>query len=115
MHDFEEEKQLYVAHIDILGMSSLLRHSNTDAWLMLCDLAEATDTQELPITDSSRKTMSEKFFSDTVIIRSENDTIGSLHTIIARVFELFRCAFRCNIPLRAGIAHGSWFEAKSQG
>jgi len=114
MREFEAEKKVFVAHFDVLGMKSLLKKSNFEAWQIICDLAEAKDTHELQITDDSRKSLNERFFSDTIIISTSNDSIGSLHTIIARSFELFRCAFRESIPLRAGIAHGSWFESNEK-
>ena len=60
MLGLEEEKKVFVAHFDILGMSSLLRRSNSDAWLVLCDFAEASDNHELPLTDESRQTLLEK-------------------------------------------------------
>ena len=114
MLGLEQEKKVFVAHFDIPGMSAVLRRSNSEAWVLLCDFAEASDTHELPITDPSRQTLFERFFSDTIIIRTSDDTTGALHTIIARSLELFRCAFRRSIPLRAGIAHDSWIESLTE-
>ncbi len=101
---------MYAAHFDILGMSSLLQKSTYEAWLSLVDLADASRSEELPISDESRSTLNERFFSDTIIIRTRDDDLYSLHTILARSFELFRCAFRSGIPLRGGVAHGDWVE-----
>ncbi len=111
MKGLEKEKRVFVCHFDILGMKSVLRKSNFDAWMNICDLADAQDNFELPITDESRRTLNERFFSDTIIISSSDDTTQSLHTILARSFELFRSAFRSHIPLRGGVAYGAWFEA----
>lgn len=113
MRGLEDEKKVFVAHFDILGMSAVLRKSNGLAWQLLCDLANATDVEELPLSKESRDGIAERFFSDTIIMRTRGDDSESLKAIIARAFELFRCAFRGGIPLRAGIAHGSWFEAAS--
>jgi len=81
--------------------------------MLLGDLAAASASEELPITDESRAMLREKFFSDTIVIRTRDDSIGSLHTIVARTLELFRCALRHSVPLRAGIAYGSWFESET--
>lgn len=113
MRGLEAEKKVFVAHFDILGMSSVLRKSNERAWLLLCDLADASEEEELPLTQESRESITEKFFSDTIILCSSGDDIASLHAILVRSFELFRCAFRVGIPMRAGIAHGSWIEAEA--
>lgn len=113
MRGLEVEKNVFVAHFDILGMSSVLRKSNGRAWLLLCDLAEATEREELPLSVEMRENLGEKFFSDTIILHTCNDDTASLHSIVARLFEIFRCAFCVGIPLRAGIAHGAWIEAAS--
>ncbi|TAJ81677.1 MAG: hypothetical protein EPO42_01995 [Gallionellaceae bacterium] len=113
MRGLEVEKNVFVAHFDILGMSSVLRKSNGRAWLLLCDLAEACETEELPLSVEMRKNLGEKFFSDTIILHTCNDDTASLHSIVARSFEIFRSAFRVGIPLRAGIAHGAWIEVTS--
>jgi hypothetical protein len=111
---FEPERQVYVCHFDILGMKSVLARSNFEAWQTICDLADAQDNQELPITVDSRNSLTERFFSDTIIISTSDDSAGALHTILARSFEIFRSAFRSSIPLRGGIAYGSWFESSEQ-
>lgn len=111
MRGLEPEKKVFVAHFDMLGMSSVLRRSNDRAWVLLCDLAEASELEEFPISKALRESITERFFSDALILTSSNDNDDSLHTILARSFELFRCAFRVGIPMRGGIAHGSWIEA----
>ena len=113
MRGLEKEIKVFVAHFDILGMSSVLQRSNDDAWVLLSDLAEAIDAEELPLSKEQRESLTERFFSDTVIITTRTDDDESLNTIMRRSFELFRCAFRLNIPLRGGITHGSWIEAAS--
>lgn len=113
MRGLEAEKKVFVAHFDILGMSSILRKSNDRAWILLCDLADASEVEELPLPQESRENITERFFSDTIILCTSGDDIASLHAILVRSFELFRCAFRVGIPMRAGIAHGSWIEAAS--
>lgn len=113
MRGLEVEKNVFVAHFDILGMSSVLRKSNDRAWLLLCDLAEACEIEELPLSVEMRENLGEKFFSDTIILHACNDDTASLRSIVARSFEIFRSAFRVGIPLRAGIAHGAWIEAAS--
>lgn len=111
MRGLEAEERVFVAHLDVLGMSTLLRRSTSDAWRLLVDLADATESDELPLTDDSRGSLRERFFSDTILIRTQSDDIGSLHTVVARSLEIFRSAFRAGIPLRGGIAHGSWIES----
>ncbi|MCE5181719.1 MAG: hypothetical protein LLG15_07965 [Betaproteobacteria bacterium] len=110
MRGFETETKVFVAHFDILGMSSVLRKSNSAAWGLLCSLAEAKEEKHLPLTPELRDGIGEKFFSDTIIMHTKGDDRDSLKAIVARSFELFKCAFLANIPLRGGIAHGSWIE-----
>lgn len=113
MRGLEIETKAFVAHFDILGMSSILRKSNPAAWQLLCDLADASEVEEMPMTKESRESITEKFFSDTIVLCTNGDDTASLHAILVRSFELFRCAFRAGIPMRAGIAYGSWFESAS--
>lgn len=114
MCEFESERKVYVCHFDILGMKSVLRRSNFEAWQTICELATAQDNRELPITEDSRNSLTERFFSDTIIISTCDDSDMSLHTILARSFELFKSAFRSHIPLRGGVAYGSWIEGKEE-
>ena len=113
MRELEPKQGVYAAHFDVLGMSNLLSRSTSRAWLILCDLAKASDENELPISEESRQGLVERFFSDTIVIRTNDDSSGSLHTILARCFELFRCAFRSGIPIRGGVAHGTWIESST--
>lgn len=112
MRGFETETKVFVAHFDILGMSSVLRKSNSDAWGFLCSLAEAQEEEHLPLSPALRESIGEKFFSDTIIMHTTSDDRDSLTAIVARSFELFKSAFLANIPLRGGIAHGSWIETE---
>lgn len=114
MCEFESEKKVYACHFDILGMKTVLRRSNFEAGEIICELAKAQDNQELPITEDSRNSLAERFFSDTIIISTCDDSDMSLHTILARSFELFRSAFRSGIPLRGGVAYGAWMERKEK-
>lgn len=106
----EVEKNVYVAHFDILGMGAAIKKDSWNAWQNILNLSEALDCKELPITEWERQRLSERYFSDTILITSDDDGEVSLHTILARSLELFRCALRQFIPLRGGIAHGTWFE-----
>jgi len=108
----ELDKDVYVAHFDMLGMGSAIKRDSWKAWQNILDLSEALDCQELPIVDNERQRLSERYFSDTVLITSEDDSESSLHSVLARSLELFRCALRRSIPLRGGVAHGTWFEKK---
>jgi hypothetical protein len=108
----EVEKNVYVAHFDILGMGAAIKKDSWNAWQNIIGLSEALDCEELPIDDYERQRLTERYFSDTVLITSEDDGVPSLHTILARSLELFRCALRRSIPLRGGIAHGTWFEKR---
>lgn len=115
MRALEPEKKVYVCHFDILGMKSVLKRSNFEAWQTICDLADVQDDKELPITPAQRQLLNERFFSDTVVISTRDDTDDSLYAILVRVLELFRVAFRRSIPLRGGVAFGSWFELNENG
>lgn len=115
MRALEPEQQVYVCHFDIIGMKSVLKRSNFEAWQTICELADVQDSEELPITAGLRGLLNERFFSDTIIISTCDDSDQSLHAILARALELFRVAFRSSIPLRGGIVFGSWFELHENG
>lgn len=106
------EERVLVAHLDVLGMSRLIGRSTGEAWDLLLDLAEATESSELPLTTDTRASLTERYFSDTILIRTQSDNIESLHAITARSLEIFCNALRAGIPLRGGIAHGSWIESE---
>ncbi len=114
MHDLEKGREVYVAHFDILGIGALLddtEQKNWGAWQTIKSFAEAQELSEFPLTCESRERLSERFFSDTILITTTDDSVESIHSIIVRSLELFRCSLRNSIPIRGGIAHGYWFES----
>lgn len=108
----EIEKNVFAAHFDILGMGAAIKKDSWNAWQNILGLSEALYCEELSIDAYERQRLTERYFSDTVLITSEDDGVPSLHTVLARSLELFRCALRRSIPLRGGIAHGTWFEKR---
>lgn len=104
------EKDVFVAHFDILGIGAVLSNDSWHAWQTILELSEVQDTEELPILPEERAKIKERFFSDTILLTTHDDSDKQLSTILLRSLELFRCALRSSIPVRGGVAHGTWFE-----
>jgi hypothetical protein len=104
----------YVAHIDILEMSSLVLSDHERAWQLLIDLSDVkqwTDSLGIYVVETgdgiSDRVMS-LAFSDTVLLFSLGNTENDLKAMCIMVTELFHKAiFRC-VPVRIGISHGNF-------
>lgn len=102
----------FVAHFDILGMSSLTKRAPDLAWAKLSALSRARDerlhlgieridTEEL-IADQVRSFI----FSDTLIAFSQSNSENDALALLLLTTEMFTRALHYCIPLRGGIAHG---------
>jgi hypothetical protein len=108
-----------VAHIDILGMSTLVENNFPEAWGMLSDLVEVRDNSqkyEYEFVESKESLkVFEKIqiitFSDTLLLFTVGATDLELKSIIILVTEIFHKALCKCVPVRAGIAIGEfWFN-----
>jgi len=108
-----------VAHIDILGMSTLVEKNFPEAWGMLSDLVNVRDhaqAHEYEFSETNeRLRVFERIkivtFSDTLLLFTVGASDLELKSMIILVSEIFHKAlFKC-VPVRAGIAVGEfWFN-----
>lgn len=110
-------EQRFVAHIDVLGMSSIVDRDADLAWQLLSDLVtvrdttssyalEFIDTKELiAIPDVVRSVT----FSDTILLFSKDNSDANLRCLIVLVAEIFHKALCRCVPIRAGISFGTFY------
>jgi hypothetical protein len=109
--------QRFVAHIDILGMSALVAKSPELAWQLLSRLVEAlkqSHNTELTFLDTAERVAAPEHvravtFSDTIVLFSKGATLTDLRTIVVVTTELLGKALHLCVPIRAGIAVGTFF------
>ncbi len=106
----------YVAHFDILGMTSAIRRNADEAWGALSDLRQVEkeiDTNykiKLPNSNTIVNGHAHcKRFSDTIILFTLEDNIEDLYAILFKSALLFCKSLKKCIPLRGGIAYGEFF------
>lgn len=105
-----------VAHIDILGMSTLVENNFQEAWGMLSDLVAVRDrvrSHEYEFLETSeRLRVFEQIkivtFSDTLLIFTAGASDVELKSMIILVNEIFHAALCKCVPVRAGIAIGKF-------
>jgi hypothetical protein len=110
-------QQRYVVHIDILGMRTLVAKDPDKAWELLSKLATARNTSHsvevefaqadtrVAIPDQVRAVT----FSDTILLFSKGDSEIDLKIIVMMTTELMVEALHLGVPIRAGIARGTFF------
>ena len=109
--------QRFVAHIDILGMSSLVAKDPKLAWLLLSSLTEARDqahNSEITFLDTATRIAAPDqvravTFSDTIVLFSKGNDLVDLRTTVIVTTELLNKALHLCVPIRAGIAVGTFF------
>jgi len=107
----------YVAHIDILGFSSLVEKDAKVGWEVLSGLASVRDlvrSMELEFIDTGKRTriidrIHSVMFSDTIVLFTKGDTSLDLRLIVIATTELLHKAMYKCVPIRAGIARGTFF------
>lgn len=104
----------FVAHIDILGMSTIVEKNADEAWGMLSDLVDVKDRvgnsaieflQTKEMVHASEAAMAVTF-SDTIILFTRGATDTELRSLIILVTELLHKAICRCVPVRAGLALG---------
>jgi len=104
----------FVAHVDMLGMSTLTVNDPHRAWAALSRFAQArNDILQIAFTivpTGETVHLSQRLavltFSDTVLAFSQSDELADLHAILILASELLCRSMSYSIPVRAGIAHG---------
>lgn len=111
------EHQRFVVHIDVLGMSALVAKDPELAWSLLGRLVEARedahstsltflDTAETVVTPHHVHAVT---FSDTIVLFSRGATLNDLRTILVMATQLLSGALRLCVPVRVGVAVGTFF------
>ena len=111
------ENQRFVAHIDILGMSALVAKDPELSWQLLSALVEARDqvhNTEITYLDTAERVAAPDqvravTFSDTIVLFSKGTELVDLRTIVVLTTELLGKALHLCVPIRAGIAVGTFF------
>lgn len=111
------QHQRFVAHIDVLGMSALVAKNAELAWRLLSSLVEArNDVHQTEITflDTTERIAAPSqvhavTFSDTIVLFSKGNSLTDLRLIVIMTTELLNNALHLCVPIRAGIAVGTFF------
>lgn len=109
--------QRFVAHVDVLGMSALVATDAEKAWGLLSGLVDARNSAhkvEFTFLDSAQRVAAPDqvgavTFSDTIVFYSKGDTLTDLRSTIIVTTQLLGDALHRCIPVRAGIALGTFF------
>lgn len=112
-----ENHNRYVAHIDVLGMSDLVKKSPDLAWELLSQLVDVKkhahdiqltfiDTNETIIAPDIVRAVT---FSDTILLFSKSNTPNDLRTIMVIATEMLNKALSKCIPIRAGVSIGLFY------
>lgn len=112
MHDLR-----FVAHIDILGMSSIVERDADVAWELLSGLVavrEQTENYALEFIDTNdwmaiSDVIQSVTFSDTILLFSKGSSDQDLRCMIILVAEMFHKALCRCVPVRAGISFGKFY------
>lgn len=106
----------YVAHFDMLGMTSAIQRNTDEAWGALSDLRQSEKNVvnryriKLPNSDTFVDNRAYyKRFSDTIILFTLDDQIEDLYAILFKSALLFCESLKKCVPLRGGIAYGEFF------
>lgn len=107
----------FVAHLDILGMSSIVERDADAAWELLSDLVavrDKTNGLELEFLDTKERiavsdAISSVTFSDTILLFTKGNSDTDLRCLIVLVTEIFQLALYKCVPIRAGISLGTFY------
>lgn len=107
----------FVAHIDILGMSAIVKKDADKAWGMLSDLVAVRDQvgrYEIEFLDSNERVSASEAiravtFSDTIVLFTKGGSDTELRCMIVLVAEILHKAMCRCVPVRAGLSFGRFF------
>jgi hypothetical protein len=111
------EHQRFVVHIDVLGMSALVTKDPELAWSLLSRLVEArkdAHSTSLTFLDTAETVATPQHihavtFSDTIVMFSRGATLNDLRAILVMATQLLSKALHLCVPVRIGIAVGTFF------
>ena len=103
----------------MLGFSNIVKGNSKKAWDILNKLYKLLLIIPERITVSSTRqnitnTVKSIFFSDTIILYTEQDNFEDLFSIFLTATNFFFQSMLLGIPLRGGIAHGDFFVDTSK-
>lgn len=113
----EEKDTRFVAHLDILGMSTIVEKNPDDAWDLLSDLVSVRDQAsnyefEFLETNERLRVIDQIYmvtFSDTILLFTKGASATELRCMIILITEIFHKAiFRC-VPIRMGLSVGVFY------
>ena len=106
----------YVAHFDMLGMTSAIRKNADEAWGALSDLRKSekdiVNKYRIRLPNSNTFVdgrVHSKRFSDTIVFYTLGNQIEDLYAILFKSALLFCESLKNCVPLRGGIAFGEFF------
>ncbi len=107
----------FVAHIDILGMRAMVQRNAEMAWNVLSGLANVRDhisKLELSFIETARKEQLARrvhsvMFSDTIVLFTKTESDEDLQAILIAASEMLHKAMCSFVPVRIGIAGGTFF------
>ena len=107
----------YVAHLDILGMASIVEKDHEAAWAMLSALVAARDAStnvslEFEGLDGMIHVphhVRAITFSDTILLLTRGDTEADLRALMITVSQIFSNSLYNRVPIRVGVAKGVFF------
>lgn len=107
----------FVAHVDILGMSTLVEADAERAWNLLTALADVRDSISSLQVDfaptgellNAWETTQTVTFSDTIIYFTKGSSLSELRALIVLMVEVLHQAMCRCVPVRIGIALGQFF------
>lgn len=112
-----ERDSRFVAHLDILGMSSIVERDADAAWSMLSDLATVRDTAKASVLEfvdtgtviAISDVISSVTFSDTILLFTKGGTDSELRCLLVLISEIFHKALCRCVPVRVGISFGTFY------
>ncbi len=107
----------YVAHLDILGMSSIVTKNADNAWCLLSDLVavrDQTNEDAIEFLDDGKvipfsEIIQMVTFSDTIVLFTKSDSDLELRCMIILITEMFHKAMCRCVPVRVGLSFGKFY------
>lgn len=101
----------FIAFFDIMGFKNLVQtHRHQDVLNLMkkiADFVQIIDSNGFK-SRGSRTEIKTVIFSDSIVLMSNNDTIGSAINVMVHSSLLYQFAMSLKIPLKACISHGKF-------
>ena len=113
----DDKDNRYVAHLDILGMSSIVEKDADEAWGVLSDLVavrDKTSRYEIEFLETNKRVsvldeIRMVTFSDTILLFTKGDSPTELRCMIILLAEIFHKAMCRCVPVRVGLSLGKLY------